>query len=355
MGKIRKDEQYLNKLVQIKDKEIKLAQRNSYIYQKDYEETKKNYEKNENVDVNELSETLFNLNKQIFVIEAEIKQLNEIKNLHKFCHKKNNSLNTKLNILTNSYEFEIKKLNMLNETESTITKTQERLNINNNAKILRNPSYSNLMSNKTYQQYLQKIFSIDNKRELNHSYNSTNNVLFNENEQSILEKIVPNVYLNLYNERYQNLNQERLEILDLLEENDDKKQSILKTLQNNLDHSNLKLKESKKISIDLNAKYSKGLKKIMEIKTQFNKLNKENIRYKRILQNKENISNKMKQQIDEIKNKKEGSKVDNKVNTDGNKNNNQIKEEEGEEEEEEGDAEGKKDYKMENQVKLNYS
>ena len=348
-----KEEQYLNKLIQIKDKEIKLAQRNSYIYQKDYEMEKKNFEKNENIDVDELALTLEDLNKQIFVIEAEIKQLNEIKNQHAFCQKKNNSLSSKLNILTNSYEFELKKSNMLNETEPTI-KTQDSLNKNNSEKIYRNVSY-NLLSNNSYQQYVKKLFSM-NSNNINETdspyYNNSNNMLFNSNEKNVLEKIVPNIYLNLYNERFQSLNQEKLEIMDLLEENDDKKQNIIKTLQNKIDHSKLKLKETKKISVDLNLKISKESRKIMDIKTQLSKLNKEYKKYKNILQNKENINNKIKEQIDEVKNKKASNKKDSQVNTDGNKDENN-KEEEMEEEGEEDDH--KKEYTVEKQVKLNYS
>ena len=60
------------------------------------------------------------LKKSINQLQYEIKELKKIIKEHKLCEKEKQDLNSTLNILTNSYQFEIKKEKMFDSNISTL-------------------------------------------------------------------------------------------------------------------------------------------------------------------------------------------------------------------------------------------
>ena len=357
---LNKREKNLNKELKIKNRQIELAKKSYEIAYKDYESSLKAKEEAEYTSIPELQQKLLTFETIIKNLENDIKKLNEIKTQHKFCEKKNNDLKNKLNIITNSYHFELKKNNMYNNEENNFTKSKSTstINLNDNQyntdpfkkRILKRneKSTSHFMANQKLKKYVNEIlynnksYSRNSNIFTSSSIGSYDTRLFKKNEKMILDKIIPNYYMNVFNKRYESIMVERDEILNLIEDNDNKKKKIIHQYNNKFSYSRLQIKEKQKLSVELNCKINKNLKKIAEIKEKINKLNKESKKNKRLLKEKSKNKERLIEQINEIKNKLKHCEEE------------EENEDEGEEEENEILKKKPKDYKVEKQVKLNY-
>ena len=353
---LNKNEKNLNKELKIKKKLIELAKKNYEIIIRDYESGLKTKEIVENISKSELQQNLLLLQKEITNLESEIKNLNEIKAQHKFCEKKNNDLKNKLNIITNSYQFELKINNMYNNEENNIIKSKYNTSVNSIEKnndpfknrVLRKKKNSSLnKTNTNLKKYVNGIINSStnhsrNSQNLNYSYLASFNAeLFHKNERMTLNKIIPNYYLNICNDRYQSITQMKDEVSNLIEKNSKKKKNLIGLYNNKFNYSLLQIKENRKVCIELNSKFTKNTKKIVEIKEKINELNKESKKFKKLIKEKNKNREILKEQINEIKKK--------------------VKHEEENEKEERNGEEEKdvwnnklRDYRVEKQMKLNY-
>ena len=294
----------------------------------------------------ELSNNLKELNDKIKLVEKDIEELNKIKLNHKLYQKKENILKSKLNVLTNEFEFESKKSNMIETIEPEIKSPTKIKNINMTMVYGENIR-KNLLKN-TKNKYNSKIKLVNYKsynfllKELNHNNKNTetngasfqkfkeNNMktmenveipefstylkygvchridtkspkkfLFSDQEKDILKKLLPNEYYNNYNEKYNKVENEINEIEEKFKENDKIKNQIY--IDNvKYEGITLKLKESENIKTNLNSIFCKNNNKIVDLKRKIKLLNDEIKKNDLIISNKNKDSNLIKKNIENI-------------------------------------------------------
>ena len=103
MEKLKKEEEHKKKLIEVKDKEIELAQKNQDIAIRDYNRIKNISDNNYPDKENELRKNLESLENDKKELENEIIKLRKIIKDHKLCSKEKQNLISNLNIITNSY------------------------------------------------------------------------------------------------------------------------------------------------------------------------------------------------------------------------------------------------------------
>ena len=309
----------IKKEIKIKEKQNLNAEKSIKYNKKEINKLNKLLENNKENDEQIKIDELKKINNKINELNKEIKELNKIKLEHKLCNKKENILKIQLSVLSNEYEFESKKSNMI-ETEQiekkeptkigNVNMTMEygekirlktlkniknkynskirlinyksynylfkELNENKKLKEKVGSSYKNIhernlktMGNadlSDFNKYLKKgiNFRIDTK--------SPKKYLFSEQEKVILKKLLPNEYYNNYNEKFNKVENKLNEIEEQLKGNDKIKKEI------NLDNikcggTMLKLKELSNIKNNLFISYIKNNKKIMELKKKIQSLN----------------------------------------------------------------------------------
>jgi hypothetical protein len=283
------------------------------------EVTKAEYEKYEDLleDINNgleehIKYDLEDLTQKIDKVNNKIKELKLIKSQHKYCAKEIKNLKSKLSLLNNEIEFETKKNKMIksfktlnNNIEGDEETSEESEDYNyfdkENELVTNKVNYSSRVRNlmlkrgtprhekisKSAFKYIQNEFDLMKqkserlrKRRINGervrlfdniSINERN--LFTERESQILKKIIPEEFLDKYNERFEKKKIEKEEIEQKFDENDDKKFDN-QQIKLRIEAIALKVKEKERIGADLNIKFRRNKVNIDKLKNEIFKMQK---------------------------------------------------------------------------------
>ena len=313
------------------NKEIKTKESQVILMKKKIEYNKKETEKLSNLleEVQEENEEtllgyLKEFNNYINKLEKEIKILKQMRYEHNNCKKTISNLTSKLNVILNDIEFEEKMLNKIEveikppterKMQNKIHSYSERIRYNSlehsenryNSrrsldkykifKLLLQESESKTESGPyTYRQKgsVKTLSNVGNSQLYNSSRirkeikykidcKSPKNYLFSEKEKEVLNKMVPEDYLNNLNLKYNNIENE---IKDIQGEIDEEKVEMKSCINNNklrIDILNLKVKEEKMKIIIKNNIINNNNKKIAN-------LNREIAQLKKILKKEKSIN-----------------------------------------------------------------
>lgn len=306
MEKLKKKEAELKKDIKVIDKEIIIAGKNQEIAKNDYNYMKNLEEKNDPELQNSLLAKFEALQRKRNQLQYEIKELKKIIKEHKLCKKEKQNLIGTLNIITNSYEFEVKKENMFDSNLADLEEKKEKAReendrykeniqkmngnsrsisyctsirknvidkmskINSERKIISNRAqlYVNKLCNNLEEQYIKSSGNMKNMD--NNNYQNNPKYLFTQNEQVQLATIIPPSYLNKFKERFGKVENERYNLLDKIKIN--KQSSPINSLKININYNELKKKEQKILRIDLNSKVIKANSHVNKLKSDLNKI-----------------------------------------------------------------------------------
>ena len=277
-----KTEERLNKDIKVSEREIVITTRNIEVYKKEKENLEKLLKNNNKNKQYNLGLKLQTLNIERENLEKEIKDDNLFMKEHKFCEKKKQKLQNKLNIIRNELEFEKKKFNMNEQKKNDENKYIDDLNIddiNKKTRILNRTEIQspgkklkkkepNLQKTTTpiwkeleiaHKKYLKSISNLTAKQIFENNIQDERSKfgLFSPKEVEILSKLIPNDFLEIYQQRYDNIEMQKQEIEEqILYGNSNVKQEI-KENKNKIDKSNLKMKEQNIKTGKLNEDLSK--------------------------------------------------------------------------------------------------
>ena len=131
-----KQEKILEQLIKVKEKEIELVIKNNTKIQKENKRILKIFNNNDFSKEINLRKQLLELEKNISELENDIRKLQSISEQHQDCDKHKNELLNNLTLLTNAYQFEIKKASLkdiiLNSDNEDKTNNLKLETINNN-------------------------------------------------------------------------------------------------------------------------------------------------------------------------------------------------------------------------------
>ena len=326
-----KKEKILQKLINVKEKEIILENKKNENIKKEYKRIITIINSNDINKENDLKKELFVLKNEIFKLEQNIKKLKTILEHHKYCDKHKSELLNYLSLLKNSYQFEIKKNTMTINSES-----ESELNHNSNNKSIytfhspKIKNAKNIFNNKDKKKILLKNIksqsNLNSKRISNYINNILNNMseecykdviktnkssnvnnkikkknLFNYKENFVLGKIIPNRYLVKCKERFDNIENENNKLKEKINLEKIKKERLISEKQIKIGINEIKIKESKKEEFKLNIDIYKNKKIIDELKKKINEINKETKKYKNLIniKNKQNLN--LRQRMQEFK------------------------------------------------------
>ena len=353
---IDKKEKELQKLITVKDKEIELANKRNLNEKNEFIRIIKIFNNNNFTKENNLRKELFELKNEITKLEFHIHKLGSILDQHKYCNKHKNELLNYLSLLTNAYQFEVKKTCMMDMTINSDNETDlnNSKSINKTLDILCSPkrkitkkiiinnknSHPNLLSKNTYN-YINSVLNNINDEQKKESGNIINiknyklqkKNLFNSKENNFLEKIIPNEYLVRCKERFDNIENENNKIKEKLNQNKIKRDKMIIEKQVIIGMKEIKIKAAKKEEVKLSIDIYKQNKLIDALKKKINEVDKETKKYKNLLNMKikenSNLKKKMNEFIIKIKDikkeeKKEMTNINNKDNDDNNNNDKNI-------------------------------
>ena len=317
MEKLKKDEVILNKEILIKEKEIDLIKRTKANEIKNY-----NFLKNKNINNAEeiLLNKLQNLEENKKKLEEENINLRKKIIEHKMCPKSKSDLLSRLSVITNSYHFEIKNLNLLKSNPNITKEKRERNEVKNNVYpnqrsisygkkisktvlrkvkqknskmiILKNNTKKHITNtvNNILRNYIKNAGEIKNMN--NYNYQMKKYSLFTENEQVEIPKIIPKKYFSEFERRFEAIDYIRYKTIKDLKNNQNIKEKMINSVNINLNYGELKMKEQKLLLADIHTKLVKKREKInklkyeiKEMKKEYDKLNKELISKNKINQN----------------------------------------------------------------------
>ena len=276
------------------------------------------------------------LDEKIKVAKNEVKKLSEVRVAHDHCLKEIQNLTSQLNLVHNEIEFETKKNDMINSTiNNDIDTNTNNTNINEEKKdilsikldneliknkndygfkvrdlILKTKTPRRDKINKSAFNYIKNEFDIikkkvvpSTKKSIVGNLNEVTSVidtssvqtnLFTEKETDLLKKLIPQDYIDVYNERFEMKKKEKDQIEKKFEENENLK---LENQQSKYEVEllKLKLKEKERITSELEVKVRKNNIKVSKLKSeiaQYEKQLKEQIALlnKKINYNKKYIS-----------------------------------------------------------------
>ena len=249
------------------------------------------------------------LDEKIKIAKNEVKKLCEVKVAHDHCIKEIQSLMSQLNLVHNEIEFETKKNDMIMSTiNNDIDTNTNNTNTNEEKKDLSSIKLDNELVknknvygskvrdlilktktprrdkiNKSAFNYIKNEFDIikkkaapSTKRSLVGSLNEVTSVidtssvqtnLFTEKETEVLKKLIPQDYIDVYNERFEMKRKEKDQIQKKFEENENLK---LENQQSKYEVEllKMKLKEKERITSELEVKVRKNNIKVGKIKSE---------------------------------------------------------------------------------------
>jgi chromosome segregation ATPase len=342
MELLKKTEAKLRKDIEVKQKELILAQKSRQIIISDYNRIKAVEE-----NINEEKESILNkeletLENKKAKLEKENMDLKEIIKEHKLCKKSKTNLTSELNVLTNAYEFEKKKLIMMDSDVDKLKEKKEKIKRENDEKnnqSNRSISYGTQLKEKVLlkmkkknseriiiprraalqianicnnigDEYKKKAGDIKNIN--NNNYKLRQNTLFTENEQLQLANIMPTMFLNEFKERFEAIENQRYELVDKLKNTQDEHAKNVNSVKIKLNYNELKKKEQQLKFVGLNSHLTKKNVNITQLRENINKVIKDYNTWNKLLKMKNNENKRLNQYIDNIKNQKDNNKNSNK-------------------------------------------
>ena len=339
--KTQNNEEEIKNNIKLKEAQIKVNEKRLNYIKTLFEKSEKNQEKEKNRE-EKLQITLTKLKSELSMIESKIQKLQVIYDSHLKCEKEKKLLNDKYNMLETDYKYELKraeqlakikikekdeedaiieeefdqldekakaeklensilpKLKVLKFRGENIVKLERKIIQINKIGIYKNEPQEN--AKKLYKKidniykdknrYITKANSFIRKnRKINIDYED--NYLFSENDAKIMEKIMPEKMLNSYQNKFNDILQQKIEAkknLDLARSKIMNKSSVI---LNKFDYKIFELKIVQADKIKLMAKSQKlkekandlkrNIKEVKErIKKEENKIRKKEIDKKRI-------------------------------------------------------------------------
>lgn len=339
MEKLKKEEANLKKLIEVVKKEKELAEKSQNIAINDYNRMRNIAENNDPEKQGLLESELETLLENKKSLENENTYLKKIIKQHKLCPKIKQNLLSKLNVITNSYEFEIKKTNMLEsnlvnleekkekiKNDKIKKENEEKMNERNRSisycsdlrkKVLEKMDKKNSEKNLVPQRTALHVSNIcnniidqnrkkyENIKNINNSdYKLKQQTLFTDIEQMQLATIIPTSYLNEFKERFDSVENQRYELVDKIKTNQNRHSNMLNSVKIKLNYTELRKKEQKMLMVDLNSNLAKQNVNITKLKTDINKITKELNTWKKLLKAKTNEGNRLNKYINDIKKNK---------------------------------------------------
>ena len=342
-GEYNKKEKIVQKLIVVKEKEIEMANKKTALIKKECFRAKNILNNNDFIKENNLRKELSELKNEILKLEHDKRKLETILDQHQYCDKRKNELLNYLSLLTNAYQFEIKKSSLIMTINSDSNNFEEIKNKSNNdkkiflspktkstknifipktdKKLVKKDSYLNLIS-KSASDYIHKILNNvkeENKKDQgiisnsnNFNYKTKKKNLFNLKENFFLEKIIPNNYLIKCKERFDNIENNNCQLKEKISLYKMEREKFMNEKQMEIEFKEIKIKSAKKEELRLNINIYKTSKKIEELKKEINKLNKETKKVNNIIiikkKENSNVNNKMKELKKDIKKRKKEMK-----------------------------------------------
>ena len=342
-GEYNKKEKIVQKLIVVKEKEIEMANKKTALIKKECFRAKNILNNNDFIKENNLRKEFSELKNEILKLEHDKRKLETILDQHQYCDKRKNELLNYLSLLTNAYQFEIKKSSLIMTINSDSNNFEEiKYKSNNDKKIFLSPktkstknifipktdkklvkkdSYLNLIS-KSASDYIHKILNNvkeENKKDQgiisnsnNFNYKTKKKNLFNLKENFFLEKIIPNNYLIKCKERFDNIENNNCQLKEKISLYKMEREKFMNEKQMEIEFKEIKIKSAKKEELRLNINIYKTSKKIEELKKEINKLNKETKKVNNIIiikkKENSNVNNKMKELKKDIKKRKKEMK-----------------------------------------------
>ena len=342
-GEYNKKEKIVQKLIVVKEKEIEMANKKTALIKKECFRAKNILNNNDFIKENNLRKEFSELKNEILKLEHDKRKLETILDQHQYCDKRKNELLNYLSLLTNAYQFEIKKSSLIMTINSDSNNFEEIKNKSNNdkkiflspktkstknifipktdKKLVKKDSYLNLIS-KSASDYIHKILNNvkeENKKDQgiisnsnNFNYKTKKKNLFNLKENFFLEKIIPNNYLIKCKERFDNIENNNCQLKEKISLYKMEREKFMNEKQMEIEFKEIKIKSAKKEELRLNINIYKTSKKIEELKKEINKLNKETKKVNNIIiikkKENSNVNNKMKELKKDIKKRKKEMK-----------------------------------------------
>ena len=328
-----------------KENEKNNVQKDIKINQKEIDRLNKIIEENNEEEGGKLEEQYKSLEEDIEKIQKELNDLHQLKLEHKSCSKNASILQSKLNVLNNDIDFELKKKMMFSTTQEkkimTIINEENKRNsygkrIRNNLLQSTDNKYDfknvhyvnhktyNYIKNQIYENEKEKLNNLSDERKKeeleegnignNKKKNEPNFYLFTDAEKEVFKKIIPNDLFNNLNEKYNQKETEMKEIRDTYKEPEELKKIVyLDNLK--YEEINLKQKEMRMIKANLMSKHIKNNKKITEIKNNIKmrqkEIDKENKKINRFAEQNHSLKEIIKKYIAERKGKEEKKEINN--------------------------------------------
>ena len=322
MEEFEKNIKKLNNLIEVRKKEMTLEEKRKEKLVNDIQKLNELLNLNDEEEVKVLKEEYTKKNE---IIQNSVKENEKLKNtqkIHENCDKIIISLKNKYNLLKNDFQFESKKANMLmlqnssrsyNNSENNVQqkKANKIKNAAGNPLCLSSINNNHIRSlSKNCRNYIDRQFTcLNNGKNMNKNlsvdYNKETesiSLLFKENEEKILEKLIPNYYLRNLKVKFDNLESQKMEAKDKFKGNE-KAKIVLKKYQMKIDLSNMNNNTQKIIRVNLNANLVKTHKLIIELKDKIRKINKEITAKKTQIKSQQKTNKQLKKHLKKYKSK----------------------------------------------------
>lgn len=294
---LNKKETDLKKIIEMKDKELKITLRNIEIYKKDkqrYEKMLNEFGKEDTLP--QLLNTINELNIKSEELINTINSLKKIKNEHKNCEQKRNKKSNQLSLLKNEYEFQLKRENL---SQTMALTKQQRQFTNKDDSIHNNSSSPKLFSKKSPNKgvktnrfkaslapiwkeldeaniYKSVAVTLSSRMKIRNNSEehlaTVDNSLFKPYEKEVLSKLIPNEHLDSFNERFMKVENEKQEIVEKIKYNTQIKKKEIKGNKDKVDYSSLQMKEQTKKTIKLNSEITKQKREIADLNNKIKQL-----------------------------------------------------------------------------------
>ena len=322
MEEFEKSIKNLNNLIEVRKKEMTLEEKRKEKLVNEIQKLTELLSLNDEEEIKVLKEEYAKKNEIIQNSVKEIENLKSMQKIHENCDKIIISLKNKYNLLKNDFQFESKKANMLILQNSSRSYKNSENNIqqkksNKITNVVDNPLCLSSINNnhirclsKNCRNYIDRQFTcLNNGKNMNKNlsvdYNKETesiSLLFKENEEKILEKLIPNYYLRNLKVKFDNLESQKMEAKDKFKGNE-KARELLKKYQMKIDLSNMNNNTQKIIRVNLNANLVKTHKLIIELKDKIRKINKEITAKKTQIKSQQKTNKQLKKQLKKFKSK----------------------------------------------------
>ena len=340
LSKNKKTEEEIKKQIKVTEAQIESFQERKNTIENEYNSFKKKVESDKNKE-NELNIELNDLKTQISEINDDIKNLKITYNTHLYCASENKKLLEKFAALNTSYQYELKRakqlalmeLNDKDEDDQLIKEEYDKISekaraeedeknilpkikvlklrgenlqklemkiikrnkigLNKSSDVGKGIKYFNKLNtelNEREKYERQKYNSIMRKNKLS-EIQVEDNYLFNENEEKIMEKVLPEEMLNSYRNKYNDLFLQKKEAEDKLKTDSNTIRRENETINNKCEYNKMELKNKKVENLKLVMKSQKLRDKINSLKQNIQVIKGKMAKEQKKLKEEEKINN----------------------------------------------------------------